>query len=73
MTYFNIPVTVCVDADTLEEAQIKAALFMPWTTTGSDWHIKQHENIEGWKIDHWIIDGLDSDELEGKFREMGLR
>jgi hypothetical protein len=74
MTYFPINVTVIVEADSLEEAQETTALFMPWTTGGSDWHLTGHKYIPyGWKIDQWIIDGVDSDEMEAKLREKGYR
>jgi hypothetical protein len=45
MTYYPIQVNVIVDAETLEEAQLKATLFMPWTTSGSDWHLTGHKYL----------------------------
>jgi hypothetical protein len=74
MKYYDIPVTVCVQAISLEEAQIKAATFMPWTTDGRTWSISQHEgqilpNI----VDNWTLVGVDSDELEATLTERGMR
>lgn len=74
MTYYPIQVNVVVDAESLEEAQLKATLFMPWTTTGSDWHLTGHKYLtEPWKIDQWNIEGADSDVMEGMLREKGYR
>lgn len=74
MTYFNIPVNITVNAATLEEAQLKATLFMPWTTTGSDWELTGHKYLPyGWQIDQWNIDGVDSDEMDAKLISLGYR
>ena len=73
MKYFNIPVNVVVYAEDLEEAQLKATLFMPWTTSGNDWSLTGHSHLHGYQIDQWNIDGVDSDEMEGKLRELGYR
>lgn len=74
MSYFPIQVNLIVDANTLEEAQIKATLFMPWTTTGNDWSLAGHKYLpHGWEIDQWNVEGVDSDEMEGKLRELGYR
>lgn len=74
MTYYPIQVNVIVDAESLEEAQLKATLFMPWTTTGSDWNLTGHKYLdEPWKIDQWNIEGADSDVMEGMLREKGYR
>lgn len=71
--YFNIPINVVVYAKTLEEARIKAALFMPWTTDGSHWNLGGHQYLNGHQIDHWAIDGVDSDEQEAKLIELGYK
>lgn len=74
MKYFDIPVNICVQALSLEEAQITAAAFMPWTTDGRSWSISHHEgkifpNI----VDNWTLSGIDSDELEATLTERGMR
>jgi hypothetical protein len=73
MKFFNIPVNVVVYAKDLEEAQLKANLFMPWTTNGDYWNIEGHKYLNGYQIDQWNIDGVDSDEMEGKLRKLGYR
>ena len=74
MTYFPVNVTLVVNATTLEEAQLKATLFMPWTTNGSDWELTGHKYLKyGWQIDQWNIDGVDSDEMDAKLISLGYR
>lgn len=74
MTYYNITVDLVVDAETLEEAQLKATLFMPWTTSGSDWHLTGHKYLQQpWKIDQWAIRDVDSDDMDGLLRQLGYR
>lgn len=72
--YFPIQVNLIVDADTLEEAQEIVALFMPWTTSGSEWTLDGHKHIdEPWRIDQWNIEGVDSDEMEARLVGYGYR
>lgn len=74
MTYHHVIVNLIVDAETLEEAQIKATLFMPWTTTGNDWSLAGHAHLpHGWEIDQWNIEGVDSEDMESILRERGMR
>lgn len=72
MEFFNIPVTIEVEASSLEEAQIKAWLFMPWTN-GSTWSINQHSELERGSIYAWEMEGVYSNDMEGYFRDKGLR
>ena len=71
--YFNIPVNVTVYAKTLEEAQLKAALFMPWTTDGNGWNLGGHLHLNKHQIDQWNIEGVDSDEMEVRLTRLGYR
>jgi len=74
MTYHHITVDLVINAETLEEAQLKATLFMPWTTTGSDWTLAGHKYLsEPWKIDQWSVRDVDSDEMDGLLRRLGYR
>ena len=73
MSYFNIPVTIVVEAESLEEAQERAYMFMPWTTDGSKWSVEQHQHMSGWKIDQWNMEGVDPDEMDAKLMGMGIR
>jgi hypothetical protein len=74
MTYFNVPINITISANTLEEAQLKANLFMPWTTDGSDWHLIGHKYLaHPWEIDQWNIEGVDSDEMEELLVRLGYR
>lgn len=76
MTYFPVNVTLVVNAATLEEAQFKAFLFMPWTNNGKDWKLTGHKYLpNGWQteIEQWDIDGVDSDEMDDKLISLGYR
>lgn len=73
MSYFEIPVIMTINAQTLEEAQMRAYLFMPWTTDGRKWTTKQHKHINGWQVDSWKMIGVDSEIMEAELREYGLR
>lgn len=70
---FHIPVNLTVYAKTLEEAQLKATLFMPWTTTGSDWNLTGHKYLNGYQIDQWNVEGVDSDEMDALLIRLGYR
>ena len=73
MPYFQIPVNITVDATDLDEAQMRAYFFMPWTTDGVKWSTKQHKHINGWQIDGWQMEGVDTDKMEAELREWGMR
>lgn len=70
MKYFDIPVNICVEAETEEEAQMIAYMFMPWTSnSGKDWSLAGHEHLREHVIDNWVLLGVDSDEMEGRLRD----
>lgn len=74
MKYYDIPVNICVQAESFEDALMTAATFMPWTTDGRSWSISQHEgNIRPNVVDNWTVIGVDSDELEATLTERGMR
>ena len=73
MEYFDIPVVITVAATDLEEAQMRAWFFMPWTNDGIEWTTKQHKYINGEQIDGWHIDGIDSSEMESNLIKWGVR
>ena len=74
MAYYDILVNVCVQGESLEEAQVRAATFMPWTTDGRTWSINQHDGrILPNVVDNWTLIGVDSDALEATLTERGIR
>jgi hypothetical protein len=62
MKYFDIPVTVVSQGETLEEAQLNVYKFMPAIASDS---IGKLDNLI---IDSWFVNDVDNDELEGKMR-----
>lgn len=73
MKTFEIPVTISISANDLEEAQMRAWFFMPWTTDGKTWTTKQHKHINGWQVEGWQMAGVDSDKMEEELTSYGLR
>ena len=72
MKYFDVPVTIVAQGETLEEAQLRAYLFMPWTTNGGSWSLDGHKQLlDGISVDSWHIQGVDPTEMEGVLRENG--
>jgi hypothetical protein len=65
--YFDIPVNICVQAETREDAETIAYLFMPWTNnSGRTWHLQGHSSLGEHCVDNWVVLGVDTDEMEAK-------
>lgn len=74
MTYHHITVDLVINAETLEEAQLKATLFMPWIQGDGSWKLEGHKHLlDGISVDSWFMPGVDSDEMEGYLRAEGYR
>ena len=74
MKYFDIPVTIVAQGETLEEAQLRAQLFMPWIQDDGSWKLQGHKHLlDGISVDSWFMPGVDSDEMDYKLVQEGYR
>lgn len=64
MKYFDIPVTVVAQGETLEDAQLNVYKFMPAIKDDGTWNGRLENQI----VDSWFVNDVDNDELEGKMR-----
>jgi hypothetical protein len=68
MKYFDVPVTVTAQGETLEEAQLNVYKFMPWIQDDGTWNGHLFPSIDERIIDSWSVNDVDNHELEGKMR-----
>lgn len=74
MKYFDIPVTIVAQGETLEDAQLRANLFMPWIQADGSWKLQGHKYLlDGISVDSWHMPGVDQDEMDYKLTQDGYR